>query len=106
MRGRLGEALHAGFNTLLTGLLVAAALAAPKLSSEPDFAHSHVAGTHHHLHPLELILGSGPAPLPTIAPFTERFFSSLVQPPVLPWVSALSRTLPRSRAPPAPRQTL
>lgn len=106
MRGRLGEALHAGLSTLLIGLLLTAALAAPKLASESDFAHSHTFGTHQHLHPLQLILGSSPAPLPTVAPTIEWFFSSLVQPPVLPWVSALSRTLPHSRAPPAPRQTL
>lgn len=102
---RLTAACCAGFSTLLIGLLCSAALAAPTLAAEPDFAHSHPAGTQHHLHPLELILGSGPVPLQASAPTPERVDSAALPALVLPWVSALGLTLPHSRAPPKLRQT-
>jgi hypothetical protein len=60
VRARLGEALRAGLTSLLIGLLCGAALLAPKLAGEPDFAHSHPGGTHAHLHGLELIFSSDP----------------------------------------------
>ncbi len=93
------RALSAGLCTLLIGLLCAAALIAPKLSAEPDFAHSHPAGTHAHLHALEPILGSMvPALFTPAAPQTRLEPAALS--PLTPWIGATPNDAYESRAPP------
>lgn len=96
---RFSGALRAGSITLLLGLLCTAALAAPRLSTVQDFAHTHPHGTPHHLHPLHLLLGG----TPPSAPIVSTFF--LQQDYALPiyrdlYVLAETFTSSRSRAPP------
>lgn len=101
VKARVLEALRAGLSTLLIGLLCAAALVAPKLTTQPDFAHSHPAGTHAHLHALELILGSTvPALFIPAAPQVRPKATVLM--PTTPWVGTLPKNAHQSRAPPRP----
>lgn len=101
MRGRLEEALRAGLFTLLLGLLCAATLAAPRLSTEQGFGHSHPHGSEPHLHPFKLVLGQGEgaAPVVGLEPDLPVNFSTRLS--TLPWVSVAVRSLHHSRAPPA-----
>ena len=67
MNRRWTRALRAGGMTLLLGLLCAAALAAPALSTVQNFAHTHSNSTPHHVHPLCLLLGGTPPAAPIVA---------------------------------------
>ena len=84
--------------TLLLGLLCAAALAAPALSTQ-NFAHTHSDSTPHHVHPLHLLLGSTPAAAPMVAVEVTQLDDAL---PfyVASFVTAEVFTGSRSRAPP------
>ena len=98
MTRRFSEALRAGGMTLLLGLLCAAALAAPALSTQ-NFAHTHSDSTPHHVHPLHLLLGSTPAAAPMVAVEVTQLDDAL---PfyVASFVTAEVFTGSRSRAPP------
>lgn len=100
MRGQLGEALKAGFTTLLMGFLVSAALLALPLASEPTFAHHHPDGTQAHLHAFELFVGNSLPVLPTAASTMQRHAASAPRLPLAPWVSHEPRHPYQSRAPP------
>lgn len=99
MNGRLRQALRAGYATLLVGLLCAAALAAPALSTAQAFGHTHADGTPHHLHPVGLVLGGTPAPKPVAGLESARRDGPVPRPVPVSYVYT-DTPQPRSRAPP------
>lgn len=100
MHGRLQGALRAGSVALLVGLLCAAALAAPALSTAQTFGHTHADGTPHHLHPVGLVLGGTPAPAP-VAGLEPVQRDGPVPRPVSVSYACTDTPQPRSRAPPS-----
>ena len=98
MNRRWTRALRAGGTTLLLGLLCAAALALPALSTQ-NFAHTHSGSTPHHVHPLHLLLGSTPAAAPTVAVDVTQL-EDVLPFYVTSFVAAEVFTGSRSRAPP------
>ena len=101
MRGQLEEVLKAGFVTLLLSLLCVATLATPRLSTEPDFGHSHPHSSESHLHPFKLVLGQGEGAVPVVRLEPVLPVNVTVRLATLPWVSVAVRSLHHSRAPPA-----
>ena len=84
--------------TLLLGLLCAAALALPALSTQ-NFAHTHSDSTPHHVHPLHLLLGSTPPAAPTVAVDVAQL-GDVLPFYVTSFAPAKGFTGSRSRAPP------